>query len=348
MEKKYLRKFIALFDSLPEADLFLSVEYDCQPEVDLIQSVKYVTEHHAEIKSNILSANATNQGVLYDDEKKLLTKLYDEIDNNLYNYPLSREVYVKDLLRAFIHVAPFLDTKVNYKDYEFRLNCPVYTGAARKVLGRFTKDPEENFIEFSEVEEYVLSCFELLSYFADYLDSRCLHFYMDLFEIQEDINIFINRYRINWQLEYTGLDKKSRQILMKEERNQEALSLARPPIFKTIKNFPAHLIHKQPLKLAAVCKNLFNLHESPKDYAIMLCLLVEHKYTSIQDRKRSDFFRSWYSFINREIPSNFEAENKYIDVTKDGTCFYNDNDVDYKGLKKFFNESLQELKNTVA
>ncbi len=338
MEKKYLRKFGSLFDCLPDADEILSGKHNENQDVNnlLIQKVS--------------SAYIINRNIIEDTQYKFLKHVFDEIDNNLYQYPLSREDYIKDLLRVFINILPYLDPAtdiewVRFKNSAFShqdMDFPAFYGATLQLLVGLDDRFNQKGDDLTEVENYVLSCSALLFCFSGYLDSRCLHFDLDLFAIQTEINIFICRERDIDGLFLSGYEDKLLPIMMKEKPLPKALPGVRPLQIKTSKSFPDHLMVKKPLKLAAICEKIFNRHESPKDYAIMLCLLVEHKFIAIQNRGRSDFFRSWYTFINRPVPNNFEAENKHIDI-KDGFCFYNDNDLDYKNLKMYFNKSLQDL-----
>jgi hypothetical protein len=67
MEKKYLRKFIALFDSLAEAAEILSGKYgDNQTEME-------------SLNSTISSAYRTNCAIIDDPENKFLKKVLGEI-----------------------------------------------------------------------------------------------------------------------------------------------------------------------------------------------------------------------------------------------------------------------------
>lgn len=79
-------------------------------------------------------------------------------------------------------------------------------------------------------------------------------------------------------------------------------------------------------------KKIFNKNNSPKEYAIMICLLTQKKLVSIKDGGRAEFFRAWYDFIEETKPgnSNFFAINKYIDdESKKGLEFSKPNDPKY-------------------
>ena len=339
MKKKYLRKFIALFDGLPEAAEILSGKYDNnQTEMEILSST-------------ISAAYRTNCAIIDDPENKFLKKVLGEIDDNLYEYYACREIYIKAVLRGFMGIAPFLvfssDMEWLYGEDDSSLigdkNYPSLYFATLSLIVESEESSGRNEDELTDTEKYILSCSGLLHLFVDSFDANCLEFDIDLVDIQAELNIFIFQERDFEKLALYGYSDKVKQLIKKEEPAQKALPEARPPKIDTLKSFPEHLIHKKPLKLAAMCKNLFNRHESPKDYAIMLCLLVEHKYVAIPERKRSDFFRSWYTYISRKIPTNFEAENKHIDAV-DGLRFYNDTDKDYMDLKRFFNKSLPGLK----
>ena len=104
-----------------------------------------------------------------------------------------------------------------------------------------------------------------------------------------------------------------------------------------------YLIHDNPLELANVCKSIFNKNSSPKDFAIMLCILSEKGLINIQNRNRKKFFEAWYQFINKQLPlnRNFEALNKYIiDKAANGFVFKDETDMDFCSLRDIFTKSL--------
>lgn len=121
-------------------------------------------------------------------------------------------------------------------------------------------------------------------------------------------------------------------------------SLPIPQIKKpdSIKLFPEYFqpVHREIL--SELCKKLFNFNKSPKVYAIMFCLLTQKRLLHIPYKRRSDYFKSWYNFIEKPFPTrnNFEAINKhFLDVNAVGFLF-DDCDVDYLNLKASFEKEL--------
>jgi hypothetical protein len=125
------------------------------------------------------------------------------------------------------------------------------------------------------------------------------------------------------------------------------------PHVKKIKTFPDYLIlpshngrlKKSQEKLSEICKNLFNTNNSPKDYAVMLCLLSEKGYTLILNKQRVDFYTAWYNFIDRPLPAknNFCSINKYIDDKAAGFVFKDESDGDYRSMKNAFYNVLSKM-----
>jgi hypothetical protein len=113
-----------------------------------------------------------------------------------------------------------------------------------------------------------------------------------------------------------------------------------------IKTFPDYLVlssknshlKKDQQKLSEICKNLFNTNNSPKDYAIMLCLLSEKGFILILNKQRTLFYIAWYKFIERDAPpnKNFCSINKYIDDKASGFVFKDESDGDYRSMKNAF------------
>ena len=117
-----------------------------------------------------------------------------------------------------------------------------------------------------------------------------------------------------------------------------------------MKTFPDYLIlpsnngclKKDQEKLAEICKNLFNANHSPKEYAVMLCLLSEKNLVSVPSKRRKDFFLSWYSFIDQPPPSNhnFSVINRFIADKGSSFIFKDEADGDFRNLKNIFFKSL--------
>jgi hypothetical protein len=112
---------------------------------------------------------------------------------------------------------------------------------------------------------------------------------------------------------------------------------------KPEKLFHEFLNHNKKENFAKVCKELFNANNSPKDYAIMLCLLSEEGIVTIPNRGRSSFFSAWYKYIDKILPKNknFYAINKFIDdKSGNGFVFKDESDQDYCFIKNNLNKKI--------
>ena len=112
---------------------------------------------------------------------------------------------------------------------------------------------------------------------------------------------------------------------------------------KIVRPFFKYLLHAKPDVVAEICYSIFNKNESPKDYAVMTCLLSEKGFVVVRNKGRKDFFEAWYRYINMPLPkrSNFAAINKNIvDKAANGFVFINEDDPDYLNLKEAFDKAL--------
>ena len=58
-----------------------------------------------------------------------------------------------------------------------------------------------------------------------------------------------------------------------------------------------------------------NFHKGPRSFAIMIALLSEHKYISLQSREFSKYMRSWYKYLKCKLPKNdnFYGTRRYLE-----------------------------------
>ena len=187
MKKKHLRKFIALFKNLQEAAEILTGKYDDnQSELDILSS-------------KVSTAYQTNQYILDDPETKFLTRLIDEIDNNLFGFPSSRREYIELLVKDFETTAPFLvfSPEMEWMNIDAEsipadeINYPtLYTSTLNLIVG-FEEKLNKSEEELNDVEKYVLTCYELLQYFSRTLNNRCNPFKLNFDAIQTKLDVFI-------------------------------------------------------------------------------------------------------------------------------------------------------------
>ena len=332
MKKKQLRKFISLFGSLADADAVLSGKYDQNRREKL------------NICAKLKLANAEVNNLVFDGKGKFLKKVTDDVNDNLYKYPLSRVEYIKDLLRSLARTMQVLDKWVYRNVIELSPEDPLYN-----------KDSNNNSLPFQSIHEgengnsivtdYVMACSMSLWLFSQKLDKRCLHFDLDLIDIQKEVGIFVYNQRIPGNLVDSGYADKVKWIHEKEAARTKALPNPGLHVEKHVKSFPDWLTHKRPDDLAGICKKIFNKNESPKEYAIMLCLLSQNGCVSIADRQRKPFYEAWYNFINRPLPTNnsYSSINKYIQEKAANGFHFDVNDIDYLNLEKIFINALEKI-----
>jgi hypothetical protein len=133
---------------------------------------------------------------------------------------------------------------------------------------------------------------------------------------------------------------KSRKVELESGTDNKQSLLKKPT--QDNKQFFQYLIHDKPKELADICKMLFNNNNSPKEYAIMFCLLTQNDLLNIPDRKRTDYFKAWYNFIEKPFPdrNNFAAINKcFLEINETGFLF-DEYDYDYLKLKAVFEKTL--------
>lgn len=332
MKTKQLRKFTALFDHLRDADDILSGKY------------KRKRRERLDICVRLKDAAAEINDLLFDSQDKFLEKITDEINDNLYKYPLSREEYIKDLLRSFAGAVQVFDKWVYSDVLELTPADDLYDPDSRSnsyVFQSIEKGEDRNT---NVVTDYVMACSMSLWMFSEKLDKRCLHFSLDLMDIQKDLGIFIHKHRVLWTLG-VGYDDKIKWIQEKAGTAPKALPDSNTPETKPAKSFHDWLKHDKRDELAEICKNIFNEYESPKHYAIMLCVLSSLRFVMIVRGQRKEFYKAWYTFIGKPFApgSNFYAINKYIvEKPKDGFCF-NGVEKDFSDLAIRFEEALESI-----
>lgn len=335
MKKKQVRKFIALFECLPLAGEILSGE----------------TVRGQDTVSKITRALQSAREIRDDPHNRFMINLFDEIDHNLYHLPDSRlEPYVADILRGLTDISLFLcyppgaplpaNLAVTAGDPQNDLPLPCL--ATLRQLTALQEDTDIDDESLSDVAKYVFSCYALLLFFSKTFDARCLHFKLDLYEIQERLGIYIPCNRDYNELINAGYWDKVLEEVSKDETPAKALPENSAPESTQVRPFTDWLHHKNPEKLASVCKQVFDTDHRPKDYAIMLCLLHQNDYIRLPEKHRTGFYDSWYAFIGKPFPKNhnYYSINKHID-TNDGFQVINDEEPYYLNIKTLFDRKLR-------
>jgi hypothetical protein len=340
MKKKRIRQFLGLFDSLTKAGEIMAGYFEENPEA--LENAK----------STVSQAYSMNQAILDDPSDEFMIRLFDEIDNNLYDFPHSRPEYFKDILRGFSDIVHFLDYQsdielVDDPGYTHRIGEMYFAGhfgAVLMFLNGYQMNENAREDDLPVPEKYILSCYMLMLFFANSLDSRCLHFGFDLAEFQRELGIFILRERNLAGLAQAGYLDKVKEIISREESLQKALPAPGTSGAFAAKTFTDWLHHDDPPALASLCSAVFNESRSPKAYAAMFCLLQERRFIHVAKNHRRVFYESWYRFIGRPFPAggNYSAINKFIDY-RHGFQFLDDTDADYVNLEMKFNRELANL-----
>jgi hypothetical protein len=289
MKKKQLRKLISLFEFVPLAGEILSGKR--VPEATAFQ-ISEALQPLREIRD--------------DTANTFMVKVFDEINHNLYYLPDSRmEYYVEDILRGLAGVSPFLC-------YPFGVPwSEIFTGtpdgpqndfpdeclATLRLLSGLGEDTDIDDDRLSDAEKYLFSCYALLLFFSRTFDSRCLHFKLNLDEIQDRLGIYIPCNRNYIDLVNAGYWDKVLEDVSKNEIPPKALPEHAARERPKIKPFTEWLNHKKPEKLASICKYVFDAKHRQKDYAVMLCLLHQYDYIDLNKKHRKDFYDSWFDFI---------------------------------------------------
>lgn len=197
MEKESIKRFISQFDAIFEASLLLKETTDDRRTKSLTKDI----EHCCKIQEN----------------PKLLHDAITEIENNLYSFPAPehRIIYIKDLLRLFVNIAPYFDDKTETEwGSEWGLNrksgASIVPGAkyTMQVVNNFCNGDIKNLDILPIEARYVIDCFTSLHHFAPLLDAKCHSFDIDLQEIQNEVEIYIQHNRQWDTLSHYGYKQK--------------------------------------------------------------------------------------------------------------------------------------------
>lgn len=180
--------------------------------------------------------------------------------------------------------------------------------------------------QLSDFYIYVLVSYYIFNaHFYD-IQNCCRKYKIDFFDICRELHF-------KWDL----IDTK----ITLEYRQTENHLLEKSKKFK-IEPFP-HYIKKNSAEVSSLCKEIFNNNISPKEYAIMFCLLTDKGLIEIPNKSRKKYYIAWYNFIDVPLPKNenFYAINKYIvDKALNGLVFQDETDNDYVSLRATFEKAL--------
>lgn len=210
MEKESIKRFISQFDAVLEASILLKGTTDNK-------RIEYFTKD-IELCYKI------------QENPKLLDDTIIEIENNLYSFPIleQRIAYIKDLLRSFVNIAPYFDqttetdTNINHEVGVFVVPGAKYT---MQIINSYCCGDIKNLETLPIEKLYIICCFKSLHHFTPLLDAKCLSFGIDLQEIQNEVEIYI-QHRRQW-------DILSHYGYKQNEFNKRELQTGKPTVIES-------------------------------------------------------------------------------------------------------------------
>jgi len=177
MKKKHYEDFLNEFRYLKNASLIISGDFY---EPRLNQEIEEIEKIVNQIDNRV---------------SILIKDVLDEIEENLYDYPESREIYLTNILNDFVDIATYLNTTADKEFYmEFgkqrvKIGNRTYTGSLA-VLHETLKIREawRNYswdeVSITIPERYAILCFRSFWNFFNKLDEMSTRFNLDLVNIQ--------------------------------------------------------------------------------------------------------------------------------------------------------------------
>jgi hypothetical protein len=214
-------------------------------------------------------------------------------------------------------------------------------------------------LDIPEFDKYVIFSYYIFNcHFYD-LQDTCTTYNISFFELCQAVHFPWDMISTNISIEFLETERLrqkphadnslniedpfSENVVSQDSMKEKKINSNNTP---EISSFPEYIRCEKKIEVAKLCKELFAVDHSPKNYSIMFCLLTRRELIFVPDRKRTPIFRAWYNFINSTIPpnNNFTAINKYLDSSANGLRFEDENDTDYLQLEKVFNEKLDSVK----
>lgn len=114
-------------------------------------------------------------------------------------------------------------------------------------------------------------------------------------------------------------------------------------IIKQRKIFSEYFLkNNEELELKKIVK-IFNENESPKVYAMMICILTQKKIILIPKRGRTGFYNAWYDFIEKKHPlnDNYTGINDFIgDKSINGFLYIDLFDLEFLNIQETFEKEF--------
>ncbi|MEI6679274.1 MAG: hypothetical protein WCL21_11745 [Mariniphaga sp.] len=182
MKKKHYVNFLKIFMHLKNVSLIISGDF-YEPRV------KQEIEEIEKIVNQIDNRDST-----------LIKDVLDEIEENLYDHPESREIYLTKILNDFVDIAPYLNIAIIKEDgIEFgkriiKIGNRTYPGSLAVVHKTLIMREAWGNHGWDEVpitipEKYAILCFRAFWSFWNQLDDLSTRFKLDLLNIQNILHI---------------------------------------------------------------------------------------------------------------------------------------------------------------
>jgi len=144
--------------------------------------------------------NKINKLLPFPERSNLMTNLMDEIEKNICSHYNCREFYLKDIIRHFVDVVPYIDIDADREwltgsAYGIQIDNSTSSksqGVTTALIIDYCKGINITR-ELSTIENYIISCYLAMHSFSTLLVAKCLSFDINLMDIQNQLKIYLTR-----------------------------------------------------------------------------------------------------------------------------------------------------------
>lgn len=219
MEKKYLNEFVGLFDKFSFAVGIVARECGCICAPDPTYLEKEINKLDALVDDLIRCRQMCRE----HKDWNILYNFLNEIETNLYTDSINRVIYLKSIIRKFKDITPYTNMNEIYciedatlglcsqKSGNLLYNYLLYIHQFFKgKTGVYKAVQDINDIHTINVvhvlmerpdkvdsisKRYLYECGLSIDFFAVKLDNICREFEIDFIRLQDDLGIYLQRYR---------------------------------------------------------------------------------------------------------------------------------------------------------